>query len=251
MRYMMPVIQRALAFIFLGICSFFFGANARADSFEGLPPGAKVGLPLLQKTADKFWPEAPYRSVLAGQIEQETCITLKHSKCFTPRAELKTSREWGRGYGQMTTAYNKDGSVRFDAAADAKKLDKALSAWDHNLDPYNPEFNMMAFVLMDRNVYKSFSFVPNGVERLAFMLASYNGGTGGTLKDRTLCRNTPGCKPDVWFGNVEKYSFKNKIAAKGYGKSFFEINRSYPRIILFQRAHRYAPWFSEPRLTQP
>jgi membrane-bound lytic murein transglycosylase MltF len=77
------------------------------------------------------------------------------------------------------------------------------------------------------------------LDRLAMTLASYNGGRGGLTNDRRMCAASPGCDPSRWFGNVERTSRKAKTAAKGYGKSFFETNREYPRNILLLRRVRY------------
>jgi membrane-bound lytic murein transglycosylase MltF len=50
---------------------------------------------------------------------------------------------------------------------------------------------------------------------------------------------TKGCDPEKWFGNVEKTSLKAKTAVKGYGQSFYQINRGYVRSIWFDRRQRY------------
>ena len=92
---------------------------------------------------------------------------------------------------------------------------------------------------MDRIAYKQITFASSDFERQAFMFSAYNGGAGGVFKDRALCRATTGCDQNKWFGNVEKYSFKSKVAAKGYGKSFFEINREYVQGIMNSRWIKY------------
>ncbi len=84
-----------------------------------------------------------------------------------------------------------------------------------------------------------FWFATSEQDRLAMMLSGYNGGNGAVLQDRKLCQASPGCDPDRWFGHVEHHSRKAKVAARGYGKSFFAINREYPRTILFARSRKY------------
>jgi membrane-bound lytic murein transglycosylase MltF len=74
-------------------------------------------------------------------------------------------------------------------------------------------------------------------------LAAYNGGLGGLAQDRRLCRATPGCDQSKWTGHVEKTSYKAKIAVKGYGKSFFEINREYVRNVMNIRKAKYTGYF--------
>ena len=83
------------------------------------------------------------------------------------------------------------------------------------------------------------TFAENDTERQAFMFSGYNGGVGGVLKDRIICKNTKGCNPNKWFGNVANYSFRAKIATKGYGQSFFEINREYVTNIMNVRWKKY------------
>ncbi len=195
-----------------------------------LPENAKKYAPVLKQELQKHWPEITPRSVFAGQIEQETCISLKSSKCWSPNAELKTDREYGFGLGQITV------TKKFDNFAEAKKLDKSLLAWKWE-NRYDPAFQLRTLVLMDKSFYDK---LPASIgEKLAFMFAAYNGGLGGILNDRRLCQGTKGCNPDLWFGNVENTSFKSKIKPPQYGKSFFEINREYPKNILLVRAKKY------------
>jgi membrane-bound lytic murein transglycosylase MltF len=151
---------------------------------------------------------------------------------------LKTSREYGFGLGQLTIAYNKDGSERMNNFKYAKTLDKSLANWKWE-DRYNASYQMRTMIVMDKIAYNQMSFAKNDFERQAFMFSAYNGGAGGVIKDRAICRSTAGCDQNVWFGNVEKYSFKSKVAVKGYGKSFFEINREYVQYIMNSRWMKY------------
>lgn len=207
-----------------------------------IPDNAKKYAPLLKKELINKWPEITPKNVFAGQIEQETCISLKHKGCWSPTVELKTSREYGFGIGQLTLAYNKDGSERFNAFNDVKKLDKDLASWKWE-NRFDPSFQMRAMVIYDKSLY---SKIPNDVkEKLPFMFAMYNGGAGGILQDRRLCISTSGCNPNLWFGNVAKTSFKSKIKPKGYGQSFFDTNRGYPENIIHIRAPKYTNLMNE------
>jgi membrane-bound lytic murein transglycosylase MltF len=120
----------------------------------------------------------------------------------------------------------------------AKTLDKSLADWKWE-DRYNVKYQMRTMIVMDRVAYNQMTFAKTDYERQAFMFSAYNGGAGGVFKDRALCRSTPGCDQNVWFGNVEKYSFKSKVAVQGYGKSFFEINRDYVKMIMTSRWQKY------------
>jgi len=74
---------------------------------------------------------------------------------------------------------------------------------------------------------------------MAFTFSAYNGGFGGVLKDRVLCSKTPGCDSSKWLGNVENTSFRSRTSVKGYGQSFFDINRGYVRNIMVVRSPKY------------
>ena len=215
--------------------------DATVNVYAGLPPGAVQNLPLLASTVEAKWPNVPRPSTLAGQIEQETCISLTHSKCFTSRAELKTSREWGVSFGQFTIAYDAKGRERFNAFEDVKKLDRELAAWQFS-DRYNEKYGMMAFVVRMRSEFDWVKGAQDFTSQQAFALSGYNGGRGGVLQDRRLCVATKGCNPNVWYGNVEKTSYKSRVAPKGYGQSLYNINRGYVDNVQNKRSKKYIPF---------
>lgn len=197
-----------------------------------IPALAQVYLPILMAVTGELWPEMVDPPLLAAQVEQETCISLKHSKCWNPRAELKTSREYGFGLGQLTI------TSRFDNFKAAKGWDETLAGWKWD-NRFDAEMQLRALVAYDRNLYRSVRFGRSEIDRLSFMFSAYNGGLGGLLKDRRLCASTPGCNPDRWKGHVELNSFRARTAVKGYGKSFFEINREYVHNIMVVRSPKY------------
>lgn len=207
-----------------------------------LPAGAVKYLPQLVASQRSIWPDAPLPSFLAAQIEQESCITLKHSKCWNPRAELKTSRENGIGLGQFTRAYRADGSIRFDKISELAAAHKSLSGWTW-AKRYDPAYQLTAIVEMDKGIYNRQRSAATLRDRLSFTLSAYNGGEGGVLQDRRLCANTKGCDSTKWAGHVERTSLKQKVAVKGYGKSFFAINREYVTNVLDVRRPKYEPFF--------
>ncbi len=55
-----------------------------------LPKLVEVYMSLLVSTTAQYWGDAPQPWIMAAQVEKETCITLTHSKCWSPLAELKT-----------------------------------------------------------------------------------------------------------------------------------------------------------------
>lgn len=198
-----------------------------------IPTAAKALLPVLVSVTAQLWPTMADPPLLAAQIEQESCISLKHSKCWNPRAELKTAREYGFGLGQITI------TKKFNNFEAAKGWDKSLAAWKWN-DRYDAEMQIRALVAYDRNLYRQVAPLGRSeIDRLSFMFSAYNGGYGGLLKDRALCKATKGCSPDRWKGHVEKTSFRSRTAVKGYGQSFFQINREYVHNIMVVRSPKY------------
>lgn len=199
-----------------------------------IPKAAVSLLPILWMEIAAIWPDVPLKSALAAQVEQETCITLTHSKCWNPRAELKTDREYGFGLGQITV------TDRFNTFTELRQQNRdALGRWEWK-DRYDPRMQLRALTLMDRSLYQSMGFAANSYERMALQFAGYNGGRGGVLKDRLVCRETTGCDPTRWFENIENTSTKSRVKWKGYGKSAFEINREYVQNIMVVRRGKYA-----------
>lgn len=205
------------------MAEFSVDVNARVDQY----------LPVLVTEMRQHWKDIPQHDYIyfAGQVEQETCPSLSHRKCWNPKTELKTSREYGFGLGQLTI------TPKYDNFKAATKLHSSLSDWKYE-DRYNPSYQLRTMVYMNKVVYNRLKDV-NGLDRYAMTFVAYNGGLGGLLSDRRICSSVKDCNPSLWFGHTEKYSLKAKTKVHGYGKSFFEINREYPRNIIFIRSKNY------------
>jgi hypothetical protein len=183
------------------------------------------------------WPAAVQPFTMAGQVEQETCISLKSSGCWNPHTELKTSREYGFGLGQVTV------TSTFNAFNEERALDPTLKNWQWS-DRYDPKMQLRGLVLKDRQLFKLVQGAASDEDRLAFAYAAYNGGMGGVLSDRRVCAATPDCDSRRWFGQVERTSLKARASVTGYGQSFFNINREYVHNILLVRSTKYRPFFN-------
>lgn len=221
--------------VFLGLAlltgMLFLAFAGRANAAD-LPPGAVKYLPVLSTEQQAHWPGMPLPSALAAQVEQETCVSVKSRGCWNPLTELKTSREYGFGLGQLTV------TPKFDNFKESRKLDASLRDWQF-ADRYDPARQLRAMVLMDKSGFSRLTYIADPHERLAMSFSAYNGGLGGVLADRRLCAKVKGCDPDRWFGNVEHTSHKARVKTAGYGKSFFEINREYVRNVMIVRRPRY------------
>ncbi|WP_051888055.1 hypothetical protein [Caballeronia sordidicola] len=209
-----------------------------------LPPNASLYVPVLMVQQKDVWPQMTRPVLLAGQIEQETCVTLTSNGCWNTHAELKTSREYGFGLGQLTIAYNANGTERFNAFTETKALDPTLQTWQYS-DRYNATMQLRALVV--RNNLACWKYLHVDAETAddayAMTFACYNGGLGGVYSDRKVCAATPGCNQGRWWGNVEMTSNKSKTPVAGYGQTFFQINRGYVRNIMLVRSAKYEPLF--------
>lgn len=222
--------------VVLGVCIvlaalLLMSGQARAGE---IPPGAARYLPVLAAEQRAHWPEGDL-AMLAGQVEQETCISLRHPRCWTPRAELRTAHEQGIGLGQITRTAKAD-----SLAAMLARHPRDLAGWSWSAPTlYDPVLQARALVLMNQDNMPVAVGAATALDRDAMILTAYNGGPGRVRSDRRLCAGTSGCDPSRWFGHAERTSLLARKAAVGYGKSFFEINREYSRLILLVRRERY------------
>ncbi len=205
---------------------------------QQVPPNAEKYAPTLVVEQRGHWPTAVQPFTMAGQVEQETCISLKSSGCWNPHTELKTSREYGFGLGQVTITSS------FNAFNEERALDPSLKNWQWN-DRYDPQMQLRGLVLKDRQLFIMVQGAASDEDRLAFAYAAYNGGMGGVLSDRRVCAATPQCDSRRWFGQVEHTSLKARAAVTGYGQSFFNINREYVHNILLVRSTKYRKFFGD------
>lgn len=187
---------------------------------------------------------SPKASYLASLIEHESCISLKHSRCWNPKSRLRSAREEGAGLGQITRAFRSDGSIRFDALTELKQKHPIALA---ELSWYNvytrPDLQIRAVVLKMRDNYKyyeKYSYSP--LDAYAFSDASYNGGIGGLDNERRACKLASWCDHTKWFGNVEKLCLKSKAALYG-NRSACDINRYHVKDVLLVRSAKYDIFF--------
>jgi len=229
--------------VFVGVClvlAAFVSLMGNVVHAEELPANAKLYLPMLKAEQQAYWADMSLPSALGAQIEQETCASLKSKSCWSPHAELRTSRERGVGLGQITR------TARFDSLSEVVASNRqALSGWGWSSNLYDPKYQLRALVLKDKQGYSMIRGASSEPDRLAFSFAAYNGGAGGVISDRKMCQATNGCDAGRWFGNVEHTSLKKKTAVAGYGVSFFQANRDYVRNVMVVRRSKYMHYFGE------
>ena len=196
-------------------------------------------VPIVKQETRSYLPDVGSGWYFGALVEHESCISLKHSKCCSPNSQLKTTREWGAGVGQITKAYNSDGSVRFDALSDLKNRYKAELkelTWDNVL--MRPDLQVRAMVLLTKGNYNTFFPVKDNLERLRMTDSAYNGGAKAVTNARTVCGMAKGCDPQVWFGNVERYINKSKKPIYA-GRSALDINLHHVKDVTVTRKDKY------------
>ena len=207
-----------------------------------IPQNAKIYVPLLKEQQIKYWPTHPRPEVLAGLIEQESCIFLRHKLCWNPSSKLQTAREFGAGFGQITKAYKADGSIRFDALQELKNKHSVLSEWNWNNVLIRPDLQLAGIVLKSNDDYKTLSLIKDPVVRLHFADAAYNGGMGGVNNERRACGLSKNCNPQLWFNNVEMTCLKGNKPIYGQ-RTACMINREHVTNVFKLRSEKYKVFF--------
>lgn len=210
-----------------------------------IPPKAFQYIPIIKEETEKIFPDFILPSYFASLIEHESCISLSHSRCWSPKSRLKTSREEGAGLSQLTRAYRNDGSVRFDTLTELSKRYKyELKELTWDTVYYRPDLQIKAMILITKTNYNNLFFINNWFERLKMADSVYNGGMNSLVKDRTTCGLAKDCDPQIWKFNVEKYCSKSKKILYG-NRNACDINRNHVYETTNLRLKKYYLAFKE------
>jgi len=197
-----------------------FGAIALA----GLTERALTNLPVLEREIGEHWPKMPMRGIAAAQIEQESA--------WNTKAQLKTSREWGRGLGQLTI------TPQFNAYLEVVKRAE-LKDWNWQKDPFNVRYQITYLVLQDRANFSAVNAMfDDDVCRWAGALVAYNAGMGTVLKRRSQALASKSVDAKHWFGGLDsvRVPIESKLL---YGRNLGEMRNDYPRLIIKVRSGKY------------
>lgn len=235
--------RHVIGFILILLSFNAFSNSNRIDVKTYIPEKAKIYAPVLRQEQLKYWPSHPLPFVFGGLIEQESCLSLTHSRCWDPRSSLKTQREEGAGLGQTTRAYNKDGSIRFDALQEMKNKHPVLSEWNWNNVYMRPDLQISGIVLKSNDDYKTLYMIKDPVVRLHFTDVAYNSGIGNVNNKRRMCGLSKNCDPQLWFDNVEKICDKN--AKPIYGtRTACMITQDHTYNVFKVRSEKYKVFFN-------
>lgn len=203
-------------------------------------PNKAIELKNTVKTSiDEVFPDIPEYNYIPALIEHESCISLTHSKCWSPNSQLKTSREQGVGFFQLTRAWTVDGKLRFDTLSDLSRKYKAEIgelSWSNVLS--RPDLQIKAGILLVRDNYKALYNVEDPIARLQFSDAAFNSGIGSTQKERRVCGLTVDCNPQLWIDNTENYCQRSKKPLYA-GRSACDITKHHVRDVFFNRMPKY------------
>lgn len=228
-----------------GLLALLFSISSYAQDVRTyVPTPALALLPELVREQQIYWPDHPKPHILPALIEHESCIGLKHSKCWNSMSRLKTAREEGAGLGQITRAYRLDGSIRFDALAEIRAKHPQLKDLNWGNVYSRPDLQMRAVIFKMRDNYTYYKpYAYSYWDTLAFADAAYNGGIGGLDSERRACKISSNCDPTKWFGHVENFCLKSKAALYG-NRSACTINRHHVDDVLNVRSPKYTKYFS-------
>ena len=98
--------------------------------------------------------------------------------------------------------------------------------------PFNPAWALRALVRYDRWLWER-NPAASACDRMAFALASYNGGEGWLRREQRAAQ-AAGTAPDRWFGAVALHCLRSREACAE--------NRAYPAVILQRHQRLYSIW---------
>lgn len=210
-----------------------------------IPPQAFQYFPTIVEESNRLTPEIYHPSYYGALFEHESCLNLKHKRCWNPEAELLNSREQGVGFAQLTRTWNKDGTQRFDTLSDLRKQYyeelKELSWLNVKKEP---KLQIRSALLLTKNSLKTLRSVQSPLDRLYMVDVAHNMGIGRISKDRRACGLAAGCDPQLWKGHVEKYCTASRAPMAQYGnRSPCDIGRHHAKDVIELRMPKYRSAF--------
>lgn len=191
-------------------------------SSSSLIDRARPWLPLLESVLFSTWPQCPMPEIVPTQIGQESS--------WKQRAELKTYREYGFGFGQITV------TDRFNNFLEAKRVTGMKDLpWDQRFDA---KFQFKYLVLSDKSNYQiATKFLDGSISRTKGMLICYNAGPG-TLLHRKREALKRGLKPprqwDQGLADIHA-PYEERLL---YGQPLWKMRNNYP-VLIFKKSKMF------------
>ena len=208
-----------------------------------IPERAYQYLPVLDSEAKRIFPNGPETAYYGSLFEHESCLSLKHKRCWSPTSQLKTKREEGAGIIMLTRAYRTDGSLRFDKLremADNYTTELKELSWSNVYQ--RPDLQLRAGILLTKENWDKLFMVEDLGGRIAMTDSAYNGGIRDVNRARVACGLKANCDPDLWFGNVETVLPKSTKPLYGT-RSAKDINLHHVYDVLKVRLPKYQKFF--------
>ena len=242
--------MKMLTAFFCSILLLFSGGVAAQSVKTHVPPRCQALIPILYEEGLRLTPDIPHLGYYCALVEHESCITRKHSRCCSPTSELKSQREQGVGFFQLTRTWRADGTERFDTLTElANRHRSELRELSWLNVKQRPDLQVRAGVLLIRQNYKALFMVKDREQRNWMADAAFNGGLGGLEKERRACGLAANCDPGIWFEHVERYCLKSKSPLYG-NRSACDINRHHVFTVAKERYSKYVKAFDQYALTR-
>ena len=239
--------EYAMRFLFLFFTLLFTViAPIHAQSVKThIPPQAFQYFPTIVEESSRLTPDIYHPSFYGALIEHESCLNLKHKRCWNSTSELLNSREQGVGFFQLTRTWNPDGSQRFDTLSDLRKQYMSeLRELSWLNVKQRPDLQIRSGILLTKNSLKVLRDIEDPLEKLYMVDTAHNMGIGRIAKDRRVCGLTKGCDPNKWKGNVELHCTASRAPMKIYGgRSPCDIGRHHSKDVIEIRMPKYSEAF--------
>lgn len=182
---------------------------------ESIPKRAQPWLPVLDAAIDTAWPKCPMPWIPPAQVEQESS--------WKQKAELKTSREYGFGFTQITI------TNRFNNFVEAKRVTKMNIPWE---DRFDAKFQFTYLAKMNKSNFEiSKKFFDDDTSCMKGMLICYNAGSGTLFHRRAIS------KARTWDGGLANVHavYEERLL---YGRPLWKARNEYPQLI-FHKSQKY------------
>ena len=208
--------------IVFGIMLFLLLLAALDINASTMTDKAKPYLSTFQEVVHKYWTSVKSEHYMLGQVEQESR--------WNPKAELKTSREYGFGFAQITV------TSQFNNFLEARKHIKELSSWNWD-NRFDAKYQLTYLVLTDKSNFNQMKSLTSTMDKWAGAFICYNAGSGTVIQRRALCKKTPGCQSDRWFGGLDSVHMKYEDRLL-YGRTLYKMRNEYPELVI-KKAEKY------------